>query len=71
MGASDAPHVYDGSVVVRFNDVVTPNPTNPNFTLVTRPVTVSMVPDAGGAPVSVAMDVQLYVQWSAPGTVRG
>ena len=70
-GDQDAPHVYDGSIELRVNDVVRPMPgfADPPQGYVAHPVVIDMVPVAGGPSVLVASEIQIWVVWNPDGTI--
>jgi hypothetical protein len=69
-GDPDALHVYDGSIELRVNDVVTPLPGfDPPQGYVADAVVIDMVPVAGGPSVLVASEIQIWVIWNPDGTI--
>lgn len=71
LGDPDAPHVYDGSIQLRVNDVVRPLPgfEGPPQGYVAHAVVIDMVPVAGGPAVLVATELQIWVIWFPDGTI--
>jgi hypothetical protein len=70
LGQPDDPHFYDGSIVVRLNDSVTPNfPGDPPQGYIAHPVVLDMVPTAGGPTVPVSTEIQDWVVWPADGSI--
>ena len=70
LGDPDAPHVYDGSIRLRANDVVTPIPGfDPPQGYGAHAVVIEMVPVAGGPSVLVASEIQIWVIWNPDGTI--
>ena len=71
LGDQDAPHLYDGSIDLRVNDIVTAN--FPTVDLpqgyVAHPVVIDMIPVAGGPTVAVSTDIQIWVVWHPDGTI--
>jgi hypothetical protein len=71
LGDQDAPHLYDGSIDLRINDIVTDNfPTvGPPQGYVSHPVVIDMIPVGGGPAVRVATDIQVWVVWYPDDTI--